>query len=290
MEFPKVYVIIVWFNGEKWVQRNLESLKKSNLPVQIICVDNCSTDQTVSLLQKYRSDITFIQAPSNLGFGKANNIGIELALKDKADYVFLLNQDTWIYPDTIGNLVEAAIKNPGYGIISPIHLSPNESDWDANFKTYAGKGVQNDTNLLLVPFVNAAAWLIPLKALQKVSYFEPLFGHYGEDRNFADRMIFHQYKIGIFEKANITHDRTISRNFNKDTIQCQYKILSILLNPNLSEKQAKLQAFKNTIGLPKYFYKYYGLSKSIQLFFKLITYYQKQLSNWHIINKARNLY
>ena len=106
MGFAKVYVIIVWYNGAKWVTRNIQSLLNSNIPVQIICIDNCSTDQTETLLKQFPR-ITYIKAPSNLGFGKANNIGIDLALKQQADYVFLLNQDTWIYPETIENLVNA---------------------------------------------------------------------------------------------------------------------------------------------------------------------------------------
>jgi len=290
MEFPKIYVIIVWFNGSKWVHRNLNSLLKSNLPVNIICVDNCSTDNTFALLQDFSNDITLIQTKSNLGFGKANNIALELALKDEVDFVFLLNQDTWIYPETIENLVNIAQQNSDFGILSPMHLAPNEKDLDINFNTYLSKAFDRNDSIIEVPFVNAAAWLIPLVALQKVSYFEPLFGHYGEDRNFVDRMQFHNYKIGIIEQAKITHDRTVVRNFNKDIIQCQYKILSILLNPNLSENQAKKMALKNVIGLPKYFFKFYGLAKSFQLFLKLNSYFKTQMSNWVTIQKARNSY
>lgn len=290
MEFPKVYVIIVWYNGAKWVQRNIESLLQSVIPARIICIDNQSTDQTAALLQRYADRVTVIQAPCNLGFGKANNIGLDLALKEQADYVFLLNQDTWIYPETLLKLVEVAANNPNYGIVSPIHLSANETDWDVNFKTYAARAIHKQPDLLEVPFVNAAAWLLPLAALQRVSYFEPLFGHYGEDRNFVDRIQFHNFKVGITPLASITHDRVITRNFKKDVVQCQYKILAILLNPNLSPQQAKQIALKNAFGLPKYFYKFYGFSLSVQLFFTLIAYYIKQLCNWPSIKKARNSY
>lgn len=290
MGFAKVYVIIVWYNGAKWVTRNIQSLLNSNIPVQIICIDNCSTDQTETLLKQF-PQITYIKAPSNLGFGKANNIGIDLALKQQADYVFLLNQDTWIYPETIENLVNAAKQNPEYGIVSPIHLAPNETDWDLNFKTYFDRATfAENKNLVEVPFVNAAAWLIPYQALQKVSYFEPLYGHYGEDRNFADRMLFHNFKIAVATNAKITHDRMIVRNFNKDIIQCQYKILSILLDPNKSEKNAKREALKNVIGLPKYFYKFYGFKKAFSLFLNLNSYYKAQMQNWEQLKKARSFY
>ncbi len=290
MQFPTVYVIIVWYNGAKWVKKNIESLINSKHPVKIVCIDNGSTDQTVALLQEYKKHVHIVQSPENLGFGKANNIGIEAALKQNADYVFLLNQDTWVYPETIGNLLKTAKNNPEYGIVSPIHLAPNESDFDANFKTYLSKATDTNSELSAVPFVNAAAWLIPKKALKKVSYFEPLFGHYGEDRNFVDRMIFHAFKIGIDHSAKITHDRVITRNFNKDLIQSEYKILATLLNPNLTEQQALQLGFKNVLGLPKYFYKFYGLKKSVSLFLKLRTYYSAQIKRWKEIQHARSLY
>jgi GT2 family glycosyltransferase len=291
MEFPKVYVIIVWYNGAKWVQCNLESLLKSDLPVTIVCIDNSSTDNTVTLLNNYSDVITLIQAPSNLGFGKANNLGIDLAIKENADYVFLLNQDTWVYPDTIDKLVTTASQYLDYGIISPMHLAPNEKDLDINFKMYFDKSTFKYEGFVKpVTFVNAAAWLIPMHVLKKVSYFEPLFDHYGEDRNFVDRIIFHNYKIGIDTKAKITHDRVVIRNYNKDLIQCKYKILATLLNPNLTEKQAKLEALKNVFGLPKYFLKFYGLIACSKLFIKLSVYYKLQLQSWTLIKQARNSY
>lgn len=290
MQFPTVYVIIVWYNGAKWVKKNIESLLNSKHPVKIVCIDNGSTDQTVALLQEYKKHIHFIQSTNNLGFGKANNIGIEFALKQNADYVFLLNQDTWVYPDTIGNLVKTAKNNSAYGIVSPLHLAPNETDLDGNFNTYLSKATDINNQVSTVPFVNAAAWLIPKKALKKVSYFEPLFGHYGEDRNFVDRIIYHSFKVGIDHSAKITHDRVITRNFNKDVTQSEYKILSTLLNPNLSEQQALQLGFKNVLGLPKYFYKYYGLNKSVSLFLKLRKYYSVQIKRWKEIQHARSLY
>ena len=47
----------------------------------------------------------FIQNSENAGFGKANNIGIKYALKKEFDFLYLLNQDAWIYPDTISLLI-----------------------------------------------------------------------------------------------------------------------------------------------------------------------------------------
>ena len=98
-----VFVVIVTYNGAVWLDRNLSSLRHSDYPVTTIAVDNNSTDASIEILEKY-SEADVIKSGENLGFGKANNIGITKALEQGADYVFLLNQDAWIFPDTISSL------------------------------------------------------------------------------------------------------------------------------------------------------------------------------------------
>jgi GT2 family glycosyltransferase len=62
-------------------------------------------------------------------------------------------------------------------------------------------------NLYELPFVNAAAWLIPRKVFFDVGGFDPIFFHYGEDTNYCQRILFHNYKIGVLSQAFILHDR-----------------------------------------------------------------------------------
>jgi len=83
----KIAVVIVTFNGEIWIKKNLNSLLNSNYPIEIIIVDNASTDKTINIIKEF-SSIELIQNKNNLGFGKANNIGIDFALKNGADAVF----------------------------------------------------------------------------------------------------------------------------------------------------------------------------------------------------------
>ena len=102
---PEVYVVIVTCNGEKWVENCFDSLKNSSYPVETIVVDNSSTDNTVPRIKKAYSDVILIESDINLGFGRANNIGIKYALENQADYVFLLNQDAWIEKETIEKML-----------------------------------------------------------------------------------------------------------------------------------------------------------------------------------------
>lgn len=274
----KLSVVIVTFNGDIWIKKNISSLLNSNYPVDIIVVDNASTDNTLEILTNFPK-VEIIKNTTNLGFGKANNLGIYKALDDGADAVFLLNQDTWIYDDTIGNLVEKMISNPNFGVLSPMHFSADEVTLDENFEVYYKRNttIKKNQALVVVPFVNAAAWLVSKECLLKTGFFEPVFDHYGEDRNFCDRVIFHNFKIGIVKNSKICHDRKITRSYKKDVLQSKYKILITLLDINKSLIMSMLLGLKNIFGLPKYFLKFYGFKKTFSLFVKLFYYYVKNI-------------
>ncbi|GEJ30695.1 glycosyl transferase [Flavobacterium psychrophilum] len=261
---------------------------RSIYPINILVVDNCSTDDSVELLKQF-SEIHLIQSKENLGFGKANNIGIDYALNNKADYVFLLNQDTWVFDDTISNLVVMAQNNPSFGIVSPMHFSGDEKTLDKGFVTYYNRNVEENAgkNIAIVPFVNAAAWLVSSACLQKVGGFESLFGHYGEDRNYCDRVLYHQFQIVIAKNAKICHDRKISRSFKKDLIQSKYKMLSQVLDINNTLFASYANALQSVFGLPKYFKQSYSFTFITQLFYNLVVYYLQLIFRMKVIKMTR---
>ena len=284
----KISVVVVTYNGEIWIKKNIESLLKSNYPIDIIVIDNASTDQSIALLIEYKN-IQLIQNNTNLGFGKANNIGIDSAIKNGADAIFLLNQDTWIFENTITNLAEKLFENPDLGIVSPMHYSADETILDSSFSTYYNKNkIEIDSNSIrIVPFVNAAAWMVSKECFQKIGYFEPIFNHYGEDRNFCDRVHYHKFKIGIVKNAAICHDRIVKLNSNKIILQSQYLILIQIINCNNSLFTALLLGLKSVFGLPKFHFKSQGLLKSIFLFYKLKRYYFRLLLDIKTIKLIR---
>ena len=284
----KISVVIVTYNGEIWIKKNIDSLLKSNYPIDIIVVDNASTDQSIALLKEYKS-IKLIQNKNNLGFGKANNIGINSAINNGADAIFLLNQDTWVFENTISNLAEKLFENPDFGILSPMHYSADETILDSSFSSYYNKfDAKIDSNSIrIVPFVNAAAWLVSKECFQKTGYFEPIFNHYGEDRNFCDRIRFHGFKIGIVKDATICHDRIVELNSNKIILQSQYLVLIQLLNCNNSLFTSLFVGIKSVFGLPKFHFKSQGFLKSIYLFYKLKLYYFRLLLDIKTIKQIR---
>ena len=289
-----VFVVIVTYNGEKYIKKCVDSIFKASFVPNIIIVDNKSTDSTVKLLKKeYATQIVsltendsvnlcnsseysfyLLENSQNDGFGKANNIGIKFALNQGADYVFLLNQDTWIFPDTIENLVNDMEQFPRIGILSPQHYQANETDLDPSFKRYSQhKATPLSKEIKRVPFVNAAAWMLRAKHIRIVGYFDEVFRHYGEDRNYCNRMDYNKFAIAITENAKIVHDREVQTSFAKDSKQSKYLLLNTFLDYNLSPFGQYLFAVRQTVGLPKYFLKKHGILKSLQLFFILVWFY-----------------
>jgi GT2 family glycosyltransferase len=214
----KVFTIIVTYNGMKWIDKCLKSVVYQS---EVIVIDNNSTDDTLCFITERFPTVIVLPQTENLGFGLANNKGIDYAIKNGADAVFLLNQDAFAQTDCITNLKKAAQNNPEYGIISPIHLNGDGTEVDYTFlKVTSPFSASNLTSDLIVrkfsksiyplKFINAAAWFIPTEVFYKVGGFDPLFFLYGEDDNYCQRIIYHGFKIGIIPNATIFHDSTNS--------------------------------------------------------------------------------
>src|SRR5688572_24592834 len=116
-----VWVIVVAYNGEPWLNACLESLVRSDHPVNILVVDNASIDGTHAVVSGFRH-AQYLPLKANVGFGRGNNVGIARALEAGADYVFLLNQDAIVMPQTIGRLLDVMVAHPEYGLLSPLHF------------------------------------------------------------------------------------------------------------------------------------------------------------------------
>lgn len=207
----KVLVIIVSYNFEPWLNRCLNSLRSSEHPVSVVVVDNNSSDNTVNRVRAEYPEIRLIENNTNLGFGAANNIGMRIALEEAYDAIFLLNQDAWIDSHTITTLVECLKENSNYGIFSPVHLNGNGTALDSAFaqyiKTQDVKQIAQHSQLIPATFINAAFWMIPAHILKTVGGFSPLFYHYGEDKDYINRLNYHGYSVAYSPKALAFHDR-----------------------------------------------------------------------------------
>ena len=110
----KISIVIVSYNVRRLLVECIDSVRKAieGIDGEIIVVDNCSKDDTVSYLQANCPDVQIIANKENVGFARANNMAIR---QTDSDYVLLLNPDTVVYPDTIRECIAFMDAHPEAG-------------------------------------------------------------------------------------------------------------------------------------------------------------------------------
>jgi len=192
--YPKVFAIVLNYNGRDVLLPCLDSLYKSDYPnLEIVVVDNNSKDGSLEDAREKFPRFHFIKNSENIGFGAGNNVAIRFALEKMADYVFLLNNDATVEPDTISNLVAEAEKDGESGILSPIIFTPDKNVWFAGGKIIWKK---MRTAHIFKPFsdspyetayVSGCAMLVKKDVFKKIGLFDEDFFLYYEDADFSWR-------------------------------------------------------------------------------------------------------
>lgn len=108
-----VAIIILNFNGRRYLERCLSSVLASTYPnFEVILVDNGSTDGSASFVRDRFPVVRVIEAGENLGFAEGNNVGIRAT---DAPLIATLNNDTWVEPDWLSHLVRVMESDPRIG-------------------------------------------------------------------------------------------------------------------------------------------------------------------------------
>jgi GT2 family glycosyltransferase len=223
-------VIIVSFNTKKLTVACIESIFKSNpnLTYEIIVVDNGSSDESVSDLQKQAKahiniKLIIIENESNLGFAKANNQGLKIS---KGKYKLLLNSDTRIGKGVLEKLISFAERNNDAGAVGPKLLNPDGSVqpsvyylptikralihfWFNGIK-YFDKYVPNGNGVQQVEAVTMAAFLITPRAYKAVGALNEKYFMYFEDLDYARKLMSAGLKIYYLPEIAVVHEHGAS--------------------------------------------------------------------------------
>lgn len=110
----KLSVILPCYNVSKYISRCLDTILAISLPndeYEILCVDDCSTDNTPQIIQSYQqyhANLLLIQHEENKASGGARNTGLHAA---KGEYVWYIDPDDMIYPEHVSLLLESCMNN-----------------------------------------------------------------------------------------------------------------------------------------------------------------------------------
>lgn len=110
----KLSIIIVNYNVKYYLEQCLNSVQRAtkDIDAEVYVIDNHSRDGSVGYLEKRFPQVNFVSSNHNLGFARANNIGIR---ESEGEYVLLLNPDTIVAEDTLGNCVDFMDVHPETG-------------------------------------------------------------------------------------------------------------------------------------------------------------------------------
>lgn len=212
----KVAVVILNYKLKDQTLKCIESVNKSSYEnIQIIVVDNASKDGLGEDVKDF-PDVEFIASSINTGYTGGNNLGVNKALSDGADYIFILNPDTEVEKDTISKLVKG-LEKYSCGIAGPkIYFAQSKKIW------YAG-GVFDKANVIGLhrgvdeedsgqydhpmetDFVSGAAILIKKEVFKKIGLFDERYFLYYEDSDFCFRAKDKSFKIMYIPDAVVSH-------------------------------------------------------------------------------------
>jgi GT2 family glycosyltransferase len=129
-KFPKVSVIILTYNGSKYIEALLESLFDQSYPrerMEIIVIDNASTDNTLSLVQEGYPDVRRVGLSKNIGFAAGNNQALKHA---RHDFLVFLNQDTICHRDWLKGLIQGLLDNKKIGVCTSNMILPGTAEFN----------------------------------------------------------------------------------------------------------------------------------------------------------------
>ena len=205
MDGPKVSVIIVNFNGKRFLKDCLDSVLYQTYPnYDVILVDNGSTDGSVEFVKKNYPKVELVKNEKNLGFATGNNVGIRKALSDPTvRYIALLNNDTKVDKDLLTELIKFSEKvDMVSSNVFPYDMMYKGESRDIELENTNKKGIE-----VLGP--HGAAGLYSRKLLEDIKmdedYFDSDFFMYAEDVDLKFRARLLGYRCLFNPRAVVYH-------------------------------------------------------------------------------------
>ena len=282
-----IYVIIPVHNRIDFTKKCLNSLnnQKNFKELNIILIDDGSTDGTSNYVRKKFPSVTILNGNGNLFWGGAVNIGIQYALDigSPNDWVLLLNNDTVLATDAIKNLVETSNNKKRKVLTASLTVCFSDKktiiksgtvikSWLFNIThhPYVGKNTYEivNKNPIKVDLLTARCMLHPIEIFKKIGNYDARnFPHYGGDDDFSIRASKINYSKYICP-ASIIYLRT-DKNNNKIKKNLKYFIKFFFSKKSSSNLKDKLNFTIKCVPIyAKISFLLIGFLKSVLLSFK----------------------
>lgn len=207
----RVTVVVLNWNGWRDTLGCLASLQTLVDPQpDILLIDNRSTDDSVRQVRQSYPALRIVVNDVNLGFGGGCNVGLREALASDCEYVWLINNDARVLPDTLEKMLEVADRRPAVGAVGSVIRNVDKAQ---TVQVWGGGQVNmclGRSRLLLQPgqldFVSGASMLIRTEALRSVGLFdEARYFMYWEDTDLSFRMRKQGWELVASSASQVFH-------------------------------------------------------------------------------------
>jgi GT2 family glycosyltransferase len=276
-----VTAILVAYNSAGVIAQALASLNGESAIEKIIVVDNCSVDDTCELIRRDFPAVELIENPKNDGFGRANNIGLN---KTRTEFALLVNPDAVLKEGALEKMLEAANRYPEATILAPELADAQHEPHHSYKRNVFDREKQRDKAIapsgdLCAEFLSGAVWLLNMRHLKTIGFFDPAIFLYYEDDDLCLRVRQAGNSLVLVHGAHAMHLMGAS-----------------VAKPKSPEKVAEAESFKQKQMLWSRLYieeKYHGkkaatkLANKLHLLYSLRAAYYITIGNDEKYNRYR---
>ena len=216
-DLPFVSIVIINYNGMRFLKDCLESVLRTDYPrekLEIIIVDNASTDNSVNYIQKHFPEVKLVKLSRNLGFGYGANIG---ASKSRGDLIAFLNNDVIVDKRWLRELVNVIIKNRDAAIVGSrvlgfypckkmreyikipiLHILGGMTE--VSIETEESK-----KDFIYVGTIYGAAFLIKRSVFEELGGFDPTYFMYSDEVDLCMRALLRGYMVAYCLRSIVYH-------------------------------------------------------------------------------------
>ncbi len=254
-----ISIIIVNYNVKEFLQNLIHSIYKAtaNISSEIIIVDNASDDGSAEFVREKFPEVKIILNDKNLGFSKANNIGLKAA---KGKYLLLLNPDTLVSENTFDELIKFFRSTPNAGLAGCKILNPEGTLQLACRRSFPGPWTSfckvtglstlfpqsrifarynltylDENQTYEVDAISGSFMMFTREVYEKVGGLDEQFFMYGEDLDFCYRVQKAGYKVYYVHSTQIIHYKGEStKRSSLDETKFFYNAMHLFVRKHLS--------------------------------------------------------
>jgi GT2 family glycosyltransferase len=258
MPEPFVISVILNTNRRDDTLECLKSLARSKYSHHsVILLDNHSTDGSVEAVRAGFPDVQIMNLQENLGYAGNNNVGIQSAIEQGADWVFVLNEDTVLDENCLARLIDAGGQDAKTGIVGPMVYHFDEPDhiqsgggilgpyWQSNHiaKDELDQGQLPETHS--VEWISGCAIMVRREVIEQVGMIDARFFYYWEETEWCLRAAKAGWKILHVPAAKIWH-KGVRRNYTPKPSLMYYSTRNRLLM--IQKHHAPLRVWISALG------------------------------------------